>query len=88
MSENSQERLAGQSVNKTAARSCSTSPFWQPTAMCAPEVSMVEIGAGARKKATEGDQNRELKTVVVSLPALYLTPPTLLKMRKIGRASC
>ena len=45
---------------------------------------MVEIGAGARKKATEGDQNRELKTVVVSLPALYLTPPTLLKMRRMS----
>jgi hypothetical protein len=56
-------------VNSTATRSCSTSPFSQPAAMCAPEVSTVEIGAGARKK----------ETGVVSLSVLSLTPPSLLK---------
>jgi hypothetical protein len=42
--------------------------------MCAPEVSTVEIGAGARKKATG----------VVSLSVLPLTPPSLLKMRRMS----
>eukprot|EP00001_Collodictyon_triciliatum_P037183 06704_5 len=61
------------SVNSTAARSCSTSPF-QPTAMCAPEVSTVSIGAGARKKATG----------TVSLSAWSVTPPSLLNMRRMS----